>query len=189
MPAARLVPAGKVVAMPADARADACAEIGDAPFNRADWMWEPKLDGYRVLAFIDAKGVTLRSRRGLELADAVPAPRRGARAQQDVDGMILDGEIVAFDADGKPSFNALQNRVQLKTEREIAAADASTPVVFYCFDLLYFAGIDLRKRAIRAIAAAISRSACCRRRSCSSCTRRTMAWRCTRRRSRAASKA
>ena len=59
--------------------------------------------------------------------------------------MILDGELVAFDARGKPSFAALQDRAQLKTDREIAAADASMPVVFYCFDLLYFAGIDLRK--------------------------------------------
>ena len=63
--------------------------------------------------------------------------------------MILDGEIVAFDASGKPSFGALQNRAQLKTEREIAAADQNTPVVFYCFDLLHFAGIDLRKSPYR----------------------------------------
>ncbi len=58
--------------------------------------------------------------------------------------MILDGEIVAFDDTGKPSFNALQNRVQLKTESEITAADRGSPVAFYVFDLLYFAGIDLR---------------------------------------------
>ena len=60
-------------------------------------MWEPKLDGYRVLAFIDENGVKLRSRRGLELA--ADFPRLVAElAQQAVDGMILDGEIVAFDA-------------------------------------------------------------------------------------------
>ena len=59
--------------------------------------------------------------------------------------MILDGELVAFDASGKPSFGALQDRAQLKTEREIAAADQNMPVVFFCFDLLHFAGIDLRK--------------------------------------------
>ncbi|MGZ5090627.1 MAG: non-homologous end-joining DNA ligase, partial [Burkholderiales bacterium] len=58
-------------------------------------------------------------------------------------GMILDGELVAFDASGKPSFAALQDRAQLKTEREIAAADNAAPVVFYAFDLLHFAGIDL----------------------------------------------
>ena len=63
--------------------------------------------------------------------------------------MILDGEIVAFDASGKPSFSALQDRAQLKTEREIAAADRNAPVVFFCFDLLYFAGIDLRAAPYR----------------------------------------
>jgi bifunctional non-homologous end joining protein LigD len=59
--------------------------------------------------------------------------------------MILDGEIVAFDPGGKPSFNALQNRFQLKSQRDIAAAEKSTPVVFYAFDLLHFAGVDLRQ--------------------------------------------
>ena len=52
MPAAQLAPTGKLEAMPAKL-APMLAESGDAPFNRADWMWEPKLDGYRVLAFID----------------------------------------------------------------------------------------------------------------------------------------
>ena len=78
IPAARLVPAGEAEAMPAKL-APMLAEIGDAAFNRADWMWEPKLDGYRVLAFIDEEGVKLRSRRGLELAGTFPAARRGAR--------------------------------------------------------------------------------------------------------------
>src|SRR5204863_6595236 len=88
-----------------------------------------------------------KSRRGLELADF---PRLSAElAKQAVNAMVLDGEIVAFDATGKPSFNALQNRVQLKTEREIAAAEAQMPAVFYCFDLLHFAGINLRKAPYR----------------------------------------
>jgi len=140
--APRLAPAGKIEPMPAKL-APMLAETGDAPFHRADWMWEPKLDGYRVLAFIDDGGVKLRSRRGLELAAKFPQ-LAGELRQQAVNGMILDGELVAFDAGGKPSFGALQERAQLKTEREIAAAEGTTPVVFYCFDLLYFAGIDLR---------------------------------------------
>ena len=63
-------------------------------------MWEPKLDGYRVLAFIDDEGVTLRSRRGLELAATFPqlVAELGSRS---IGGMILDGELVAFDADGQ----------------------------------------------------------------------------------------
>jgi bifunctional non-homologous end joining protein LigD len=140
--AAQLVPGGKPVPMP-EKVSPMLAETADAPFNRPDWMWEPKLDGYRVLAFVGPQGVKLRSRRELELSAGFP--RLAAElAKQAVDGMILDGELVAFDAGGRPSFNALQNRVQLKTEREIAAADQSVAVVFYCFDLLYFAGIDLR---------------------------------------------
>jgi len=116
------------------------AEIAEAPFRDAGWLWEPKLDGYRALAYIDA-GVRLRSRRGLELAKTFPG-LAGELAGQEA-RMILDGELVAFE-DGKPSFGALQNRFQLKSERDIAAAENATPVVFYAFDLLYFAGCDLR---------------------------------------------
>ncbi len=140
--AARLVPAGEVEPMPARL-APMLADVADAAFNRADWMWEPKLDGYRVLAFIDEAGVRLRSRRGLELRGTFP--RLAAElGKQGVRGMLLDGEIVAFDASGKPSFAALQDRAQLKNEREIAAADLAMPVAFCCFDLLHFAGVDLR---------------------------------------------
>jgi len=141
--AARLAPAGKREAMP-DKLEPMHAEPADAPFNRADWMWEPKLDGYRVLAFVNEQ-VRLRSRRGLELAKQFP----GLAAELGKQGppMILDGELVAFGEDGRPSFNALQNRFQLKTPRDIAAAEKSTPVVFYAFDLLHFAGVDLREAA------------------------------------------
>ncbi|MBI1943108.1 MAG: DNA ligase D [Betaproteobacteria bacterium] len=133
--AARLVPAGDTGAMPATL-APMHAEAGEAAFNDAGWMWEPKLDGYRVLAFIGADGVKLRSRRGLELAGDFP--RLAAElAGQCAGSMVLDGEIVAFDASGKPSFHAMQNR---------APGD---PAVLYCFDLLHFAGVDLRKLPYR----------------------------------------
>jgi bifunctional non-homologous end joining protein LigD len=143
LPAARLVPAGATETLPAKL-VPMLAELGEAPFNDADWMWEPKLDGYRALVFIDARGARLQSRRGgLDLTAAFPA-LVAELAQQSVPGMILDGEIVALDANARPSFAALQTRVQLKTQREIAAADRTVPVVLYCFDLLHFAGINLR---------------------------------------------
>ena len=147
MPAARIAPAGEIAPMPKKLE-PMQAEIGEAPFNRPDWMWEPKLDGYRVLAFLDDGEVTLRSRRGIELAPAFPGLVEELKMQS-VTGMILDGEIVAFDPGGKPSFNALQNRVQLKTAHDLAAAERSVPVVYYCFDLLYFAGLDLRQSPYR----------------------------------------
>jgi bifunctional non-homologous end joining protein LigD len=143
IPASRLTPAGEPEVIPAKLL-PMLAESREVPFNHADWMWEPKLDGYRVLAFIEGKEVKLRSRRGLDLTSSFPK-LVAELAQQAVKGMVLDGEIVAFDAGGKPSFSELQNRVQLKTGREIAAADRSTPAVLYCFDLLHFAGLDLRE--------------------------------------------
>jgi bifunctional non-homologous end joining protein LigD len=140
--AAQLVPSGKRQALPAKLL-PMLAESRDAPFSGSGWMWEPKLDGYRVLAFIDGQEVKLRSRRGLDLTASFP--NLGAElAQQAVAGIVLDGEIVAFGPDGRPSFAALQERVQLKTEREIALADRATPTVFFCFDMLHFAGLDLR---------------------------------------------
>ena len=126
----QLIPSGPQEALPASL-APMHAELGDAAFDRADWMWEPKLDGYRTLAFISEKGVTLKSRRGLEM-DKFPR-LQAELAKQAVNSMVLDGELVAFDGAGKPSFNAMQN------------VQANTPIIFYCFDLLHFAGLNLRK--------------------------------------------
>ena len=132
IPAAQLTPSGEKRPFP-DRLSPMQAEIGDKPFNSADWVWEPKLDGYRALALIDGKSVKLLSRRGLDLGSDFPR-LIAELGQQAVDRMVLDGEIVAFDASGRPSFQAMQNRGK-KAER----------AVFYCFDLLYFAGVDLRK--------------------------------------------
>jgi bifunctional non-homologous end joining protein LigD len=131
MPAGALVPSGAPRPLP-EKLAPMQAESGDKVFNSAEWMWEPKLDGYRALALVDDGKVRLLSRRGLDLAKEFPllAAELGRQA---VDSLVLDGEIVAFDADGRPSFGAMQSR-----------GNAPERVVFYCFDLLYFAGIDLR---------------------------------------------
>ena len=142
IPAEQLIPGGTIEPMP-KTLSPMLAEIGTAVSNRADWMWEPKLDGYRVLAFITKEGVKLRSRRALDLTPAFP--RLAAElGRQAVDSMILDGEIVAFDAEGRPSFSVLANRARLTSPRDIATADRSGQTVFYCFDLLHFAGVDLR---------------------------------------------
>ena len=128
----RLVVAGPSEKLPATL-APMQAELGDKAFNHADWMWEPKLDGYRVVAFVDGESVKLRTRRGLDLAADFPKVCADLRKQA-VDTMILDAEIVAFDAEGRPSFGAMQNR-SAQTER----------AVLYCFDLLHFAGVNLRQ--------------------------------------------
>jgi bifunctional non-homologous end joining protein LigD len=141
--AAELAPSGPAEALPKQLE-PMLAEAGEAP-PQSDprWRYEPKLDGYRVIAWVHDSQVRLKSRRGLDLTAFFPELAADLAAQPGRQ-MILDGEIVALDADGRPSFNALQNRAQLKTAAEIAAAQRDAPVVLVCFDLLHFAGLNLR---------------------------------------------
>jgi bifunctional non-homologous end joining protein LigD len=118
------------------------AEPVDQPFDDARFQFEPKLDGYRILAFIEGRTVRLQSRRGLDYTQFFPVIAEQLRDQR-VASMVLDGEILAL-ANGKPSFNALQNRAQLKGAAQMAKAERETPAIFYCFDLLHFAGRNLR---------------------------------------------
>ncbi|MDP1929594.1 MAG: DNA ligase D [Thiobacillus sp.] len=143
LPGARLSPTGSPEAMPMKL-SPMLAEPGETPFTHPDWLFEPKLDGYRVLAFVHNGEVKLRSRRGLDLTRVFPHIV-AELAKQAASGMILDGELLVLDASGRPSFNALQNRARLKTTREIAAAERDAPTILYCLDLLHFAGLDLRQ--------------------------------------------
>ena len=119
------------------------AMTGEAARSDPDWRFEPKLDGYRVIAFVVGAKVRLQSRRGIDLTAQFPeivAELAGFGGDQ----MILDGEIVALGPDGRPSFNALQNRAQRRGEKDIAEAQRQSPAILVCFDLLHFAGVNLR---------------------------------------------
>jgi bifunctional non-homologous end joining protein LigD len=140
--AAQLAPTGPPEALP-ERLEPMLAGTGDSLESDPRWRYEPKLDGYRVIATVRGSEVRLQSRRGLDLTPMFPELAAELAAQA-VEQMILDGEIVALDAAGRPSFNALQNRAQLKTAAEIAAARRDSPVVLVCFDLLHFAGLNLR---------------------------------------------
>ena len=120
------------------------AALADGPFDSPDWLFEPKLDGIRALAFIEGGAVTLRSRRGLDVSAQYPALVK-AIAAQPLSSAILDGEIGALDERGAPSFERLQQRMNLGGEGDIARADAKLPVLFFPFDLLYLDGFDLRR--------------------------------------------
>jgi bifunctional non-homologous end joining protein LigD len=140
--AARLIPSGTPEHLPARL-SPMLADTGDTPHSDPDWLYEPKLDGYRVIAYVQDAAVRLQSRRGIDLTAAFPEIVEGLGAFANA-RMVLDGEIVALDGSGRPSFNALQNRVQLKTRGEIERARRETPVVMVCFDLLHFAGLNVR---------------------------------------------
>ena len=138
-----LAPAGPAEAIPKKLE-PMLAQSDESAASDPQWLYEPKVDGYRVIAFVQDGAVRLQSRRGIDLTTAFPEIVADLAAQA-VDSMIVDGEIVALDAaTGRPSFNALQNRRELKTPAEIAVAQREAPVIMLCFDLLHFAGVNLR---------------------------------------------
>jgi bifunctional non-homologous end joining protein LigD len=120
------------------------------PFSRPGWLFEPKLDGVRALAFVSRPGdaaaahVELRSRRGTAMHAQYPEIV-GAMATQPVESAVFDGEIIAFNADGAPDFQELQARINLSKPAEVERAAASTPVYYYVFDLIYLNGHDLMR--------------------------------------------
>jgi bifunctional non-homologous end joining protein LigD len=119
------------------------ASLAEGPFSSPDWLFEPKLDGVRAVAFIRQGEVSLFSRRGLDATKQYPGIARELREQTEPE-IVLDGEIVAFDENGVPSFQQLQQRLNLLRESDIRRAESQIPVFYYVFDLLYAGGHDLR---------------------------------------------
>jgi bifunctional non-homologous end joining protein LigD len=96
----------------------------------ASWRYELKLDGYRAIAVKTNGSVYLRSRNNRDFNARYPAVVKALAALPD--DTVIDGEVVAMDDTGRPSFNALQNY-----------GSSSTPVLYYVFDLLVLAGSDV----------------------------------------------
>jgi bifunctional non-homologous end joining protein LigD len=137
-----LAPEGPSEALP-ERLAPMLAREGGLLRSDPNFLYEPKLDGYRVLAFADTAGhVRLTSRGGIDLTPFFPEVLPEL-AEQGV-SMVLDGEIVALGPDGRPSFSVLQRRAQAMSAAALAKAQVATPAVLVCFDLLHFAGINLR---------------------------------------------
>ena len=100
-----------------------------------EWAFEMKWDGIRAVVSVDPSGVTVRTRSGADVSHEYPELGSLGHAISAEDA-VLDGEIVAFDARGVPSFGRLQQRMNLTKPREISSARARVPVVFVAFDLL-----------------------------------------------------
>ncbi len=121
------------------------ATLGSALPSGSDWLYEVKWDGYRALCFIRDGKARMVSRRGNvmdkqfpEVAEALPTSIRAKTA-------IIDGEVVALDENGVPSFQLLQNRTGFHKSIKGGKPHALN---FFAFDLLYLDGYDLRKAAL-----------------------------------------
>jgi DNA ligase D-like protein (predicted ligase) len=99
-----------------------------------EWIYEVKFDGYRALLMKDGQHVQLRSRNNKDLTSAYPSVGKAA-LRLNAGTVVLDGEIVAVDAKGHPSFQALQHR----------AAHPGHAIVFYAFDVIHLDGRDLTR--------------------------------------------
>ena len=115
------------------------AEGGGEPFDDPSWWFEPKLDGIRALAEMETGGTIFRTRRGRDVTYQYPDIHMIHELVDQVNA-VLDGEIVTVDAEGKTSFEALQQRMNLQNEREIKRISKQIPVSFVAFDLLWLDG-------------------------------------------------
>ncbi|MBA3252470.1 MAG: hypothetical protein H0T66_19705 [Geodermatophilaceae bacterium] len=105
------------------------------------WGFEFKWDGVRALCLIDRGAVHLISRNDRDITPSYPeiAPLGAAVAGPSV----LDGELVAFDDNGRPSFGVLQHRMHVTAQRAVQLLVRQVPVTYFVFDALVLSGVDL----------------------------------------------
>jgi bifunctional non-homologous end joining protein LigD len=115
----------------------------DAAFSSDEWVFELKYDGYRLASQGGAGRAELRYRSGQDPTLRYPELTSALRALP-IPDLVLDGEIVMLDGDGKPDFQRLAGRAQIHRTSEIQRAALATPVTYMVFDLLGAAGFDLR---------------------------------------------
>lgn len=116
------------------------ANVAPEPFDREGWIFEIKYDGYRLLGQRAGELVRLRLRNGGDATERFPEIAT-VLGRLPFDRFVIDGEVVALDDVGLPSFSRLQRRAQSATS---AAAAIENPVTLFAFDLLAVEGHDLR---------------------------------------------
>ncbi|WP_309232938.1 hypothetical protein [Blastococcus sp. TML/C7B] len=122
----------------------ATAGVLPGPDEDHRWGYEFKWDGVRAVAAVRAGSLVLTSRKGTAITVRYPEVGRLPAALDGHDA-VVDGEIVLMDADGRPDFGALQNRMH-RTGPEVPRMAAARPVSYLVFDLLAWDGEDLTGR-------------------------------------------
>ena len=109
----------------------------------AGWAYEFKWDGVRAIGVISGGGARLYARSGAEITTAYPelAPLAGQLSEA-----VLDGEVVAFDEAGRPSFTRLAERMHVRDRHRAAQLAAKVPITYMIFDLLVLNGVGLADR-------------------------------------------
>jgi bifunctional non-homologous end joining protein LigD len=118
------------------------ARTGTLPRDDENWAFEVKWDGVRAVCHSEPGRMRLHSRNLLDITPRYPEVGRLNRALSH-HRAILDGEIVALDAEGKPSFGALQRRMHVGSESTVRRLAKEAPVTYIIFDLLWLDGHSL----------------------------------------------
>ena len=123
------------------------ATLVERPFDRKGWIFEPKLDGERCLAYRQDKTIQLYSRNKKLINVAYPELIKTLKSQT-ATSFIVDGEIVAFGPHSSAisSFRELQKRMHLKDPREVKRSPVR--IFYYLFDILFLNGQDLRQKPL-----------------------------------------
>jgi bifunctional non-homologous end joining protein LigD len=139
----RMDPAADPGAEPMPARiAPMLARAGSLPKDDGDWAFEVKWDGVRAIAYSQPGELRLESRNLNDITDSFPE-LLGLNAALGSHSAVLDGEIVAFDGDGRPSFATLQRRMHAASRAQARKLAQDTPVTYVIFDLLWLDGHSL----------------------------------------------
>lgn len=135
LPAPRRAKADPASPMPDFIAPELCQLVSTPPTGK-DWVHEMKLDGYRLQLRVEKGKAVVRTRTGLDWTARFPSIAKEAATLPDG---IVDGEAVALDADGQPSFGLLQ---------AVLAGERKAPLVFFAFDLLHDGARDLRREPL-----------------------------------------
>jgi bifunctional non-homologous end joining protein LigD len=117
------------------------AQLAAAPFDDDGWLFEVKWDGHRCLAALTQDATRLTSRTARDVTGQFPE-LAGLHRQLVARNAVVDGEIVAFDQEGRPSFERMQDRFHRSPE-ELARHQGRVPIQFLAFDLLWLDGEPL----------------------------------------------
>jgi bifunctional non-homologous end joining protein LigD len=116
---------------------------GLPPDDGDGWAHELKWDGVRAIAYLRDGAMKLESRNLNDITPRYPELHGLASALPGRD-VVLDGEVVAFDEDGRPNFGLLQTRMHVVGERKVAALVGSAPLAYLIFDVLHVDGRSTR---------------------------------------------
>lgn len=124
------------------------ARLDRLPAKEESWAAEIKWDGVRAIAYCRPGRVNLQTRNLRDVSTQYPEVRRLSRQLGSLDA-VLDGELVAFDDEGRPSFARLQQRIHQTSETVVRSRMKTHPVTYVIFDLLYLDGVDLKAEPYR----------------------------------------